>query len=356
MIRADCIVARDLCGVRPHENSAGRSHGIRKLVVVAHQVLRRGAIRERSRLVAARRDDDAAMARERLFRRARFRQLHRHRASHLHREPPACRNQQRAGLRVVLRLCDQVGGDPLGIALVRDDDDLRGTGVKIDGTVGGDERLRRGDILVAGADDLVDAGDRFRPVRHGRNRLRAAHSEEPRHARCARCRHHHRSRARARDDDLADAGGPRGNRGHQQGRGQRIPASRNVASDAIERRDPLFDRHSGCRRHFPALRTLSPRDLLDVLRGSGDRRAHFRWNANRKLLDLLARHLEIAVEAVEALRVRQDGCISARSNGRRRSSRQSADVRRSLPADGRRSRSTALELVEERIFITRQSC
>ena len=43
----------------------------------------------------------------------------------------------------------------------------------------GDERLRRGDVLVAGPDDLVNARDRLGAVGQSGNRLRAPHSEQP---------------------------------------------------------------------------------------------------------------------------------------------------------------------------------
>ena len=60
-------------------------------------------------------------------------------------------------------------------------------------------------------------------------------------------------------------GRSRGNRRHQQRRGQGIPSARNVAADAIERRDALLDRHSGRGLHPPALRSLPARDPLDLL-------------------------------------------------------------------------------------------
>ena len=65
VVRSDGVVARDLCGVRSHENRPGRPTALGKPVVVAHQMLGSGAIGEIGCFVAAAGDDDAAMARER---------------------------------------------------------------------------------------------------------------------------------------------------------------------------------------------------------------------------------------------------------------------------------------------------
>ena len=61
------------------------------------------------------------------------------------------------------------------------DDHFAGTGNHVDVHLSEDFALRRGDIGVAGADDLVDAGDRFGAVSKGRNSLGASHQVDLRH-------------------------------------------------------------------------------------------------------------------------------------------------------------------------------
>ena len=59
------------------------------------------------------------------------------------------------------------------VAAFAGDDDLRGAGQHVDGAVEGDETLGRGDVEIAGADDLVDTREclRFRrPARPRRAR------------------------------------------------------------------------------------------------------------------------------------------------------------------------------------------
>ena len=70
--------------------------------------------------------------------------------------------------RIVLGLRDEVGGDVGGVAAFAGDDDLCGAGEHVDGAVEGDEALGRGDVEIAGADDLVDARDGLRFRRPGR--------------------------------------------------------------------------------------------------------------------------------------------------------------------------------------------
>src|ERR1051325_864039 len=49
-------------------------------------------------------------------------------------------------------------------ARARDDDHFGRPGIEIDRAVAGDDRLGRGDVAAAGADDLVDARDRVGAV------------------------------------------------------------------------------------------------------------------------------------------------------------------------------------------------
>jgi hypothetical protein len=69
VIRADGVIARDLGRVRADENRTGGAHAGGETVVVADEVLGGGAIGELHRFLPVSRDDDTAMARERLARR-----------------------------------------------------------------------------------------------------------------------------------------------------------------------------------------------------------------------------------------------------------------------------------------------
>ncbi len=77
--------------------------------------------------------------------------------------------------RVVLRLRQQIGGDPFRVVVpVGDDQDLGRAGDHVDPDLAEDPPLGRGDIGVARTDDLVDRRDRRRAVGERRDRLRAA--------------------------------------------------------------------------------------------------------------------------------------------------------------------------------------
>ena len=79
------------------------------------------------------------------------------------------------GRFVVLGLREQVGGDPGRVVrLVGDDQNLGRACDRVDADLAEDLALGGGDIGVAGADDLVDGGDRLRAVSERRDRLRAA--------------------------------------------------------------------------------------------------------------------------------------------------------------------------------------
>ena len=80
---------------------------------------------------------------------------------------------------VVLGLAEQVGGDDAGVALaVGDDQDLAGTGHHVDGHLAEDLPLGLGHEGVAGADDLVHAGDALGAVGQGGYGLGPAHAED----------------------------------------------------------------------------------------------------------------------------------------------------------------------------------
>ena len=60
---------------------------------------------------------------------------------------------------IVLGLRYKVGCDVGRVAAFAGDDNLRGPGEHVDGAIKGDEPLGRGDVEIAGADDLVYARD-----------------------------------------------------------------------------------------------------------------------------------------------------------------------------------------------------
>ena len=112
-------------------------------------------------------------------------------------------------------------------------------------------------------------------------------------ARLERRRHHHRIGARTDRDDLAHAGDPRRDRRHQQRGGQRIASAGDVASDPLERRDALVDRHAGHRPGRPAARHLAFRHVADVARRHGDRPPHAGIDRRRSAQHLRARDLDV---------------------------------------------------------------
>ena len=59
----------------------------------------------------------------------------------------------------MLGLGDEVGGDSVRISSLAGDDDLGGAGGHVDSALTRYEDFCGGDIEIAGADDLVDAGD-----------------------------------------------------------------------------------------------------------------------------------------------------------------------------------------------------
>ena len=90
------------------------------------------------------------------------------------------RQEERARRLVMLGLGQEIRGRKGGLPRpVRDDDDLAGAGDHVDRHPAEDHLLGRRHIGVSRADDLVDAGDRSRAVRQGRDRLGAADLEDP---------------------------------------------------------------------------------------------------------------------------------------------------------------------------------
>ncbi|MGY3406296.1 hypothetical protein ACVWZV_002409 [Bradyrhizobium sp. GM5.1] len=84
-------------------------------------------------------------------------------------------NQDRLRAGIVLSLGQQVGGNPVGIAgVIGDDEHLGGTRDHVDADLAEDQPLCRGDICIAGADDLGDGRDRRGAMGERGHRLRTA--------------------------------------------------------------------------------------------------------------------------------------------------------------------------------------
>ena len=80
----------------------------------------------------------------------------------------------------MLRLAHQVGGDVDRIGrFIRQDEDFAGPGDHIDVNGAVEELFGGGDVDVPGADDLVHLRDRLGAVGQRRDRLGAAHQEDP---------------------------------------------------------------------------------------------------------------------------------------------------------------------------------
>ena len=84
-------------------------------------------------------------------------------------------HQYRLRRGIVLRLRQEVGGDPGGVVVpIGDDQDFRRARDHIDSDPAEDAPLGGGDIGVARPDDLVDSLDRSGSISERRHRLRAA--------------------------------------------------------------------------------------------------------------------------------------------------------------------------------------
>ena len=172
-------------------------------------------------------------------------------------------------------------------------------------------RLGRRHPAVAGADDLVHARHRAGAVGHGRHGVRAADAEQAIDTRLERRGEHRGVRPRARDDHLGHAGRPRGNRGHQQRRGQGIAARRHVAADARERHHALLDGDAWPHRHAEALRHLRLRHPPDAGGGVADGAAHGRRHRAGGGFPFVTRHLDRPRQAVELPGVGGERAITA---------------------------------------------
>jgi hypothetical protein len=152
---------------------------------------------------------------------------------------------------VVLGLRKEVHRHPVGVGLtIADDQYLRRAGDHVDADDAEDAALGRGDVGVAGADDLVDLRNGLRAIGQCRDRLRAADGEYAVDA-GQRCGSQYQRvllarRRRYDHDQFADAGDARRNGVHQHRRRVRGLAAGHVEADAVERRD-LLAKHGAAR-------------------------------------------------------------------------------------------------------------
>ena len=162
-------------------------------------------------------------------------------------------HEGRRGVGPVLGLRDEIGGGDQRVGvIVREDHPLRWAGGHVDPHDPDDLELGRRDPGIAGADDPVDRLERRvdrarRPAEgqrpdglgaagdeHGIDLQEACGAEEDGMDDAARV-------GRRGDDDLADAGGLRGDDRHHERRGIRHRAAGHVAADAVERQPAALD-------------------------------------------------------------------------------------------------------------------
>ena len=211
----------------------------------------------------------------------------------------------------MLRLRHQVGDDQRRVGrIVGDDDQLRRPGGHVDADLADEAHLRRGNVGVAGADDLVDAHERGRTERRRRHPRRAAALVDLGDAEAvadvvqlvAR-----RRRGRGDADDLLNAGDARRHRGHHQRRDVDRAAAGHVAADAAQRPHAVPHRAPLIR-----LRQLRPVERLDALQREIDGLGHLGadGDAARRGPDRLRRDRD-AVELRDLLR---DVRVAARAD------------------------------------------
>ena len=117
----------------------------------------------------------------------------------------------------MLRLRHQVGRNETMARLVTKNQTLGRTRQEINGAIKRDEFLGRGHKQISRPDNLVYARNTFRPVRQGRNRLRAADAVELVHAQQRRRRQRRLRRTRRNHANLLHSCHLRRNHRHQQG-------------------------------------------------------------------------------------------------------------------------------------------
>src|ERR1035441_9923569 len=174
---------------------------------------------------------------------------------------------QRIGIMLGLR--HKIGGNIGSIATFAGDDDFRGAGKHIYGAIKSYEALGRGDIKIAGADDLVHALEARGSVGQRGDCMRAAQAIELRNAEQMRGGERFRSGFGRDDHDALNAGHLRGTGGHQQRGGQRMAAAGHVATHRAERAHKLACGEAGNRRCIPRRRQLALGKAANLLRSRG---------------------------------------------------------------------------------------
>jgi hypothetical protein len=216
----------------------------------------------------------------------------------------------------VLGLGQKIASDSLGEgARVGDDHDLARSlrGVHAHGTE--DFQLRRGHVVVAGADDLVHGRDGLRPVSHRPHRLRPpdnvdlAEPEQPRYGEHPPA-HPTVGAGRCADADLPhprDLG--RYRRHHQRARVGCVPAWY-VDAGPPQGAHPLSHRRAVA-AHLPGTVQLPLVESAHVLEGGQERLFDLRGQRRAGAFDLLARNTEpLRPHAVEALGVLQQRLVA----------------------------------------------
>ena len=284
MVGAGAVVAQGLGGVAAHEDGPGVAHLGQPPLGVGHrelQVLGGDAVDQRHRLLPAGALDQGpatgqGLAHDLVALQGRQQAID----GGLHGIEvlgiPA--HQDRLGILIVLRLGEEVHGQPLRVgAAVGDHQDLRGAGDHVDPHLAEHRPLGGGHVDVAGPDDLVDPGHRLGAIGQGRHRLGAAHGEHPVHpGQVGRGQHQlveHAVRGRHHHDDLAHPGHVGGNGVHQHRGGVGRLAPRNVDAGAIQGGDLLTQHGAVGLGVVPGLRPLALVVEADPLGGLGQRLA-----------------------------------------------------------------------------------
>ena len=273
------VVAGGDRGMGADEHGAGVGQPGQHGVGVGHlqvDVLGGEPVGQRDQAVHIVADDQGRVVAERLLQRGHSRAV-----LHLHRDlggdgvgELAARREQEAAAGVVLGLGDQVGGDERGHAgVVGDDEDFAGPEEAVGADGPGHLALGQLHVDVAGADDLVDAGDGGRAERHGRDGCRAADAVDVLELQLVGGGQHEVAAAvgagRRGDDHARHAGGHGGHGQHDQaGRVGRLAAGE-VEPGRVDRReaDAQLDARPHQRRRrrradvllvFPDLRDRPP--------------------------------------------------------------------------------------------------
>ena len=140
--------------------------------------------------------------------------------------------------------------------------------------------------------------------------MRAAEPEQTIDARFARRAQHGHVRARTDGDNLPNAGDARRDGGHQQRRRQGIAPAGDIAANAIQGSDPLFDPDARHRADRPAARDLPAGDPPDVPRRQPDRVPDLARRVAHPGVDLRRIDLDRQRQPIELARERQQRWIA----------------------------------------------